>query len=74
MQRMAAAGAEPRLTGSGPTLFSLSDDAGRSAAIADRLRSAGVRVTETHLRPQAARIVELGEAPNDAGATPRGVG
>ncbi len=74
MRRVADAGVEPRLTGSGPTLFSLGDDAERIAAIAGRLRSAGVRVTETRLRQEAARIVELDDAANDAGAPPHGMG
>lgn len=68
MRRVAEAGAEPQLTGSGPTLFSLVEDPERAAATAVRLRSAGLRVTETRLRPEAARIVELDAAPNDAGA------
>lgn len=74
MRRMAEAGAEPRLTGSGPTLFSLTDDPERAAATAGRLRSAGLRVTETHIRSEAAGIVELGDAPNDAGVPRRGMG
>jgi 4-diphosphocytidyl-2-C-methyl-D-erythritol kinase len=74
MRRMAGAGGEPRLTGSGPTLFTLTDDPEGAAAIATALRSAGVRVTETHLRAEAAGIVELGDAPNDAGARPRRMG
>lgn len=68
LRRVAEAGAEARLTGSGPTLFSLVDDPERAVATAARLRSAGIRVTETRLRPEAARLVELDDAPNDAGA------
>ena len=74
MRRVAEAGAEPRLTGSGPTLFSLIDDPERAVATAARLRSAGLRVTETRLRPRPAAIIELDEAPNDGGATRQGVG
>lgn len=74
MQQMREAGVEPRLTGSGPTLFSLTDDPERAAATATSLRSSGLPVTETRLRPHAARIVELGDEPNDAGAPPRGMG
>ena len=73
-RRWRSAGAEPRLTGSGPTLFSLVDDPERAAATAARLRSAGLRVTETRLRPEPARIVELDDAPNDAGAPRQGMG
>jgi 4-diphosphocytidyl-2-C-methyl-D-erythritol kinase len=72
--QVARAGVEPRLTGSGPTLFALLDDPERSAATATNLRSAGLRVTETRLRPEAARIVELDDAPNDAGAPRHGMG
>lgn len=74
MRRMAEAGVEPRLTGSGPTLFSLIGDPERAAATAARLRSAGMRVTETRLRREPARIVELDDAPNDAGALRHGMG
>ena len=74
MRRMSDAGVEARLTGSGPTLFSLIEDPERAAASATQLRSAGMRVTETLLRPQAARIVELADAPKDAGAPLRGMG
>lgn len=74
MRRIADAGAEPRMTGSGATLFSLFDEPERAAATAASLRAAGVPVTETRLRPAAARIVELGDAPNDAGAPRQGMG
>jgi 4-diphosphocytidyl-2C-methyl-D-erythritol kinase len=69
-----AKAAEPRLTGSGPTLFSLVDDPEHAAAVAARLRAAGLRVTETRLRPEAARIVEPGESANDAGEAQHGMG
>lgn len=72
--QVARAGAEPRLTGSGPTIFALIDDPERAAATAAGLRSAGMRVTETCLRPEAARIVDLDEALNDAGAPRPGMG
>jgi 4-diphosphocytidyl-2-C-methyl-D-erythritol kinase len=74
MRQVAEAGGDPRLTGSGPTLFTLTDDPERATAIATRLRSTGIRVTETHLRPDPAAIVELVDAPNDAGAWPPSVG
>jgi 4-diphosphocytidyl-2-C-methyl-D-erythritol kinase len=74
MKQMTDAGIEPRLTGSGPTLFCLTNDPERATATAARLRSAGLQVTETRLRAEAAGIVELGEAPNDAGAPPRSMG
>jgi 4-diphosphocytidyl-2-C-methyl-D-erythritol kinase len=68
MAQVASAGVEPRMTGSGPTLFALVYDPERAAATAASLRSRGLRVTETRLRPEPARIVELEDAPNDAGA------
>lgn len=66
--RVAEAGLRPRITGSGPTLFSLVDDPERSAAAAASLRAGGLRVTETRLRVEPARIVEIDDLPNDAGA------
>jgi len=56
-----AAGGEPYLTGSGPTAFVLSDDPQRIEAIARRLRRAGVRVTRTRLRAEAASIEAMGD-------------
>jgi 4-diphosphocytidyl-2-C-methyl-D-erythritol kinase len=55
------AGGVPRLTGSGPTVYTLTDDEARSAAIAARLRRGGVRVTETRLRAEPASIEPLSE-------------
>ena len=74
MRQVQAAGAEPRMTGSGPTLFSLIDDAERAAAVAASLRARDLRVTETRLRPQPAGIVEVEAEPTDAGAPPRSMG
>jgi 4-diphosphocytidyl-2C-methyl-D-erythritol kinase len=56
-----AAGGEPHLTGSGPTTFVLSDDPDRVSAVAGRLRRAGVRVTRSRLRWEAASIEEMGD-------------
>jgi 4-diphosphocytidyl-2-C-methyl-D-erythritol kinase len=53
---VAAAGGTPQLTGSGPTVFARSDDPERSAAVAASLRHAGLRVTESRLRREAASI------------------
>jgi 4-diphosphocytidyl-2-C-methyl-D-erythritol kinase len=55
------AGGLPRLTGSGPTVYTLTDDQARSAAIAARLQRSGVRVTETRLRAEPASIESLSE-------------
>jgi 4-diphosphocytidyl-2-C-methyl-D-erythritol kinase len=68
MRRVSAVGGEPRLTGSGSTIFALTDDPERAAAIAAGLRRNGVRVTETRLRTQPAEIVEVGDAAHEGGA------
>jgi 4-diphosphocytidyl-2-C-methyl-D-erythritol kinase len=51
-----AAGVEPRLTGSGPTLFAMLDDPERADAVASRLRRGGVSVLRTRLRAEPASI------------------
>jgi 4-diphosphocytidyl-2-C-methyl-D-erythritol kinase len=51
-----SAGVEPRMTGSGPTLFALIDDPERADAVAARLRRASLRVGRTRLRDEPARI------------------
>lgn len=58
---VAAAGGEPHLTGSGPTVFALTDDPERAAAISARLARAGVRATRTRTRRSAARIESVAE-------------
>ncbi|MDQ3690118.1 MAG: 4-(cytidine 5'-diphospho)-2-C-methyl-D-erythritol kinase [Chloroflexota bacterium] len=58
------AGGEPRLTGSGPTLFSLTSDTDRAASVADRLTEAGLRVTVTRTRHAAASIERITEEEN----------
>lgn len=55
------AGGEPRLTGSGPTVFTLSDDPDRAVAVAGRLRDTGIRVTLTRTRAAAASIERMTE-------------
>jgi 4-diphosphocytidyl-2-C-methyl-D-erythritol kinase len=55
---VAAAGAAPQLTGSGPTIFVRTDDPERAAELAAELRRNGLRVTETRLRREAASIEE----------------
>jgi 4-diphosphocytidyl-2-C-methyl-D-erythritol kinase len=74
MRHVSDAGGDPHMTGSGSTIFALTDDAERAAAIAAGLRRTGVRVTMTRLRPEPAQIVELGEAALDAGATAPSMG
>lgn len=56
-----AAGGEPRLTGSGPTFFVLTNDEERARAIAARLERAGVRATRTRTRTAAASIESVAE-------------
>jgi 4-diphosphocytidyl-2-C-methyl-D-erythritol kinase len=58
-----AAGGEPRLTGSGSTLFHLADDPEAAAALAGRLTSAGLRVTHTRTRQEPATIHAIEEDP-----------
>lgn len=74
MRQVSESGGEPRLTGSGSTIFALTDDPERAAAIAAALRRVGVRVTVTRVRGEPAEIVELEEAPQDAGATTPSMG
>jgi len=74
LREVVAAGGDPRMTGSGSTIFTLTDDPDRAAAIAATLRGSGVRVTITRIRREAARIVELDDAPLDAGASAPGMG
>ncbi|MEP7040108.1 MAG: 4-(cytidine 5'-diphospho)-2-C-methyl-D-erythritol kinase [Chloroflexota bacterium] len=74
LRQVAAAGGEPRLTGSGSTIFAMTADPERAAAIATTLRGAGVTVAITRLRHEAAQIVELDQAPLDGGAWASGMG
>ena len=55
------AGGEPRMTGSGPTVFSLTDDPERAEAIAAGIRRGGVRATTTQAREAAASIEPISE-------------
>lgn len=59
--RVRAAGGAPRLTGSGPTVFSTSDDPERAAAVASVLQDGGLRVTLTATRQIAASIEAIEE-------------
>ncbi len=56
MRLVLSAGADPRLTGSGPTLFARGDDPERADAVAARLARAGLRATRTRLRREPATI------------------
>ncbi|HEX5579447.1 MAG TPA: 4-(cytidine 5'-diphospho)-2-C-methyl-D-erythritol kinase [Candidatus Limnocylindria bacterium] len=61
MRLVLAAGAAPRLSGSGPTVFAVVDDAERAAALGARLERGGVRVTHTRMRSEPARIEAIAE-------------
>ncbi|HEX7171775.1 MAG TPA: 4-(cytidine 5'-diphospho)-2-C-methyl-D-erythritol kinase [Candidatus Limnocylindria bacterium] len=56
-----AAGGEPHLTGSGPTIFSLTDDPQRAAALAHGLRGRGLRTTHTRTRTTPPSIDRIDE-------------
>jgi 4-diphosphocytidyl-2-C-methyl-D-erythritol kinase len=55
------AGGEPRLTGSGPTIFSTFTDPERAAHVAEHLEHAGVRVSRTTTRMTATTIEAIEE-------------
>jgi 4-diphosphocytidyl-2C-methyl-D-erythritol kinase len=55
------AGGMPRLTGSGPTIFSLTADQERALALAATLRDAGLRTTVTQTRTEPATIDRIDE-------------
>ncbi|HEX6656389.1 MAG TPA: hypothetical protein VF153_09280, partial [Candidatus Limnocylindria bacterium] len=65
LRLVAGAGGEPRLTGSGPTIFALTDDPERAASIAARLERGGLRATQTRLRSEPARIETVAPADGD---------
>ncbi|MGQ0608191.1 MAG: 4-(cytidine 5'-diphospho)-2-C-methyl-D-erythritol kinase [Chloroflexota bacterium] len=53
------AGGQPRLTGSGPTIFSLTDDPERARVLAGSIGEAGLRATVTRTRDAAASIERI---------------
>jgi 4-diphosphocytidyl-2-C-methyl-D-erythritol kinase len=63
LRLVARAGAEPKLTGSGPTVFARCADPERADAVVARLGRAGLHATRTHLRREPASI----EAVTDEG-------
>jgi 4-diphosphocytidyl-2-C-methyl-D-erythritol kinase len=50
------AGGDPRLTGSGPTVFMLTDDPERADSVASQVAEAGLAATRTRLRTEPASI------------------
>lgn len=59
------AGGAPRLTGSGPTVFSLEDDPERATAVAEALAARGVHATITSTRTTAFAIERAEEEESD---------
>lgn len=57
--RVRARGGNPRMTGSGPTLFVLDDDPERADALAATLAADGLRVTRTDTRTAPTRIERI---------------
>lgn len=68
---VAGAGGEPRLSGSGPTVFTLTDDVERAAAVVARLGRAGLRATLTRIRHEPARIEAIEPGADDAPGDPQ---
>lgn len=56
-------GVTPRMTGSGPTIFALTDDPQHAASVVEWLIGAGVRATITRTRTSAASIEAIEEEP-----------
>jgi 4-diphosphocytidyl-2C-methyl-D-erythritol kinase len=56
MRLVTRAGGEPHLTGSGPTVFVLTDDPERADGVATRVERAGLAATRTRLRSEPASI------------------
>jgi 4-diphosphocytidyl-2-C-methyl-D-erythritol kinase len=61
LRLVVAAGGDPRLSGSGPTVFSLTDDPERAAAVVGRLHRAGLPATQTRIRSEPASIEAIEE-------------
>ena len=56
MEAVRHAGGDPRLTGSGSTIYSLADDEAQARSVADALRAGGVSVILTKTRGTATRV------------------
>jgi 4-diphosphocytidyl-2-C-methyl-D-erythritol kinase len=65
LETVRRAGGEPRLTGSGSAIFSLTEDRERSDALASTLRDRGLRVVLTRTRTTATRIEAIDEETTD---------
>jgi 4-diphosphocytidyl-2-C-methyl-D-erythritol kinase len=64
--RIVRTGGEPRLTGSGPTLFTQSDDAERLDAVASALTGQGLAVTRTRTRIEPTIIEAISDDEEEA--------
>jgi 4-diphosphocytidyl-2-C-methyl-D-erythritol kinase len=62
---VAGAGGEPRMTGSGPTVYTLTDDPDRASAVASRLARAGLRASQTRIRLEPASIEAVALSDDD---------
>ena len=61
MRLVVAAGGAPQLSGSGPTVFAVTDDPERAAAMTARLERGGLRATHTRMRSEPASIEAIEE-------------
>jgi 4-diphosphocytidyl-2-C-methyl-D-erythritol kinase len=61
MRLMVAAGGAPQLSGSGPTVFAVTDDPERAVAMKGRLERGGLRATKTRMRSEPASIEAIEE-------------
>jgi len=61
MRAVADAGGEPRITGSGPTIFAMCDDPERADALVASMSARDLRTTRTHTRLAAASIESISE-------------
>lgn len=61
MRLVVAAGGAPQLSGSGPTVFAVTDDPERAAAMTARLERGGIRATYTRMRSEPASIEAIEE-------------
>ncbi len=61
LRLVVAAGGAPQLSGSGPTVFAVTDDPERASAMNARLQRGGLRATQTRMRAEPASIEAIEE-------------